>query len=88
MTEPPDPHGFPPGFFRRTDESPDDGFYEPDRFVTHIDDRAIAAVGALYEHLGISGRVLDLMASWISHFRTPPSELSILGMNERELAAN
>ena len=88
MMESPDEDGFPPGFFRRTDESPDDDFYEPDRFVTHIDERAIAAVGALYEHLGLSGRVLDLMASWVSHFRTPPTELSVLGMNDRELAAN
>ena len=33
-------------------------------------------------------RVLDLMSSWISHFRTPPSELVALGMNAAELAAN
>jgi SAM-dependent methyltransferase len=32
--------------------------------------------------------VLDLMSSWISHFRTPPSELVALGMNAPELAAN
>ena len=79
---------FPPGFFRRADESPDTEFYEFDRLVTHIDDRAIAAVGALYERLGIGGRVLDLMSSWVSHFRTPPAELVALGMNEHELAAN
>lgn len=78
----------PPGFFRRTDEGSDGEFYEFDRFVTHIDDRAIAAVGALYERLGLTGRVLDLMSSWISHFRIPPRELVALGMNERELAAN
>jgi SAM-dependent methyltransferase len=88
VTASPDDHGFPPGFFRRTDDSPDDCFYEPDRFVTHIDQRAVDAVGALYEHLGLSGRVLDLMSSWVSHFRTPPTELSVLGMNDRELAAN
>jgi SAM-dependent methyltransferase len=79
---------FPPGFFHRTDAEPDGEFYEFDRFVTHIDDRAIAAVGLLYEQLGLNGRVLDLMASWISHFRTAPRELVALGMNERELAAN
>ena len=77
-----------PGSSGARTSRPDDGFYGPDRFVTHIDDRAIAAVGALYEHLGVSGRVLDLMSSWVSHFRTPPTELSVLGMNERELAAN
>jgi SAM-dependent methyltransferase len=71
------------------DESVDTTFYAPERLVTHIDDRAIAAVGALYEHLGLhDGRVLDLMSSWVSHFRTPPRELVVLGMNERELAAN
>ena len=79
---------FPPEFFRRSDEEADDAFYEFDRFVTHIDDRAIAAVGGLYEHLGLDGRVLDLMSSWVSHFRTPPRELVALGMNEREMAAN
>ena len=96
MSEPlVDPQGgFPIGFFSRADELPDAEFYEPLRLVTHIDDRAIAAVGRLYEHLGVDGsgtgarRVLDLMSSWVSHFRTPPAELVVLGMNERELAAN
>ena len=79
---------FPPDFFTRADDGPDDDFYEFDRFVTHIDDRAIAAVGGLYEHLGLDGRVLDLMSSWVSHFRSPPRELVALGMNEHELAGN
>jgi SAM-dependent methyltransferase len=79
---------FPDGFFRRQDESSDVGFYGPDRFVTHIDDRAIAAVGALYTELGVTGRVLDLMSSWISHFAEAPEHLTALGMNRRELEAN
>ena len=83
-----DEHGFPTGFFRRSDPSPDTQFYAFDRLVTHIDDRAIAAVGSLYHHLGLTGRVLDLMSSWISHFRTPPEHLTVLGMNPNELAAN
>ncbi len=89
-----DEAGFPPGFFRRTDEAPDVQFYGPRRLVTHIDDRAIAAVGRLYAHLGIDGtaseprRVLDLMSSWVSHFVTPPAELVALGMNQDELEAN
>jgi len=84
-----DPHDrFPAGFFRRADESDDRRFYEYDRFVTHIDDRAIAAVGRLYRHLGLDGAVLDLMSSWVSHFLDRPSELVVLGMNERELVAN
>ena len=56
--------------------------------MTHIDDDAIAAVGDLYQELGIDGRVLDLMASWVSHFHAPPDELVVLGMNERELRRN
>ena len=79
---------FPEGFFQRQDESSDPAFYGPDRFVTHIDDRAIAAVGALYAELGLTGEVLDLMSSWISHFVEPPERLTVLGMNRRELEAN
>jgi SAM-dependent methyltransferase len=79
---------FPPRFFERADDAADEQFYALDRFVTHIDDRAIEAVGMLYERLGLDGRVLDVMSSWVSHFRSPPRELVALGMNERELAAN
>lgn len=79
---------FPPGFFDRHDPRPDAEFYGAPRLVTHIDDAAIAAVGALYEELGIRGRVLDLMSSWVSHFLTVPDELVGLGMNARELDAN
>ena len=46
---------FPPGFFDRRDESDDARFYAPERFVAHIDDGAIAAVGSLYEELGLTG---------------------------------
>jgi SAM-dependent methyltransferase len=56
--------------------------------VTHIDDGAIDTVGVLYEELGLDGEVLDLMSSWISHFRRPPSYLTVLGMNRSELEAN
>lgn len=79
---------FPRGFFDRQDPSPDPLFYGPPRLVTHIDDRAIAAVGALYTELGVDGHVLDLMSSWISHFAAPPQHLTVLGMNEYELDRN
>jgi SAM-dependent methyltransferase len=79
---------FPPGFFDRSDPSPDSAFYAPTRLVTHIDDRAIAAVGALYTELGVDGEVLDLMSSWISHFERTPRRLVGLGMNSAELLAN
>jgi SAM-dependent methyltransferase len=82
---------FPPGFFDRLDDQPDTIFYAPTRLVTHIDDRAIVAVGDLYEELGVGGagkRVLDLMSSWVSHFHAPPAQLTVVGMNDAELAAN
>ena len=83
-----DRHGFPDGFFARQDPSPDHHFYDATRLVTHIDDAAIAAVGNLYDELGIDGDVLDLMSSWVSHFRRPPSHVTVLGMNRDELVAN
>lgn len=88
MTNHPGYQNFPPGFFDRSDSSDDASFYDMERLVTHIDDGAIAGVGALYEELEIHGEVLDLMSSWISHFTSPPASLTVLGMNERELAAN
>ncbi len=77
--------------FRRADESPDEEFYRAPRFVTHIDDRAIATVTQLYrEHFPEGGAVLDLMSSWISHL--PPGieyrRVAGLGMNEEELKNN
>lgn len=78
----------PDGFFARMDESDDVHFYAEPRLVTHIDDGAIVAVGELYEELGITGDVLDLMSSWISHLRQPPRTLTVLGMNPSELDAN
>ena len=81
-------HEYPPGFFDRTDPADDAAFYSFPRYVTHIDNGAIAAVGALYDELEIDGAVLDLMSSWVSHFRDAPDELTVLGMNADELAAN
>ena len=58
----------PAGMFQRLDESPDVEFYAVPRFVTHIDDGAIAAVTRLYrERLSAGAAVLDLMSSWVSH---------------------
>ena len=80
--------GFPDGFFDRRTRRPTTTSTACTRLVTHIDDGAIAAVGALYDELGIDGTVLDLMSSWVSHFRTPPAHLTVLGMNHDELDAN
>ena len=82
---------FPEGAFGRSDETPDEEFYRTPRLVTHIDDRAIAAVTQLYrEFFPPGGEVLDLMSSWISHL---PPEVEYdrvvgLGMNETELRRN
>jgi SAM-dependent methyltransferase len=79
---------FPPWFFQRDDTGSDAAFYGWPRLVTHIDEGAIAAVGALYDELGLDGDVLDLMSSWVSHFNQLPRQLTVLGMNADELAAN
>jgi SAM-dependent methyltransferase len=81
----------PPDAFRRYDETPDEEFYKTSRLVTHIDDKAIAAVTQLYrEFFPPGGEILDLMSSWISHL---PPEIEYrrvvgLGMNEAELRRN
>ena len=82
------PTPFPSGFFDRADESDDGRFYAIDRLLTHIDDGAIAAVTNLYVELELTGEVLDLCSSWISHFASPPQRLVAVGMNATELAAN
>jgi SAM-dependent methyltransferase len=77
--------------FRRYDESSDRLFYAQPRFVTHIDEPAIAAVTQLYRELfPPDGAILDLMSSWVSHL---PPEIGYarvvgLGLNRDELAAN
>jgi SAM-dependent methyltransferase len=89
VTTPPLPAApFPPGFFDRADPETDAAFYRVPRIVTHIDDGAIDAVGALYDELRLDGDVLDLMSSWVSHFRHSPRRLTVLGMNAAELARN
>jgi SAM-dependent methyltransferase len=81
----------PEAAFRRYDETPDEEFYKTPRLVTHIDDRAIAAVTQLYrEFFPLGGEILDLMSSWVSHL---PPEVEYrrvigLGMNEAELRRN
>ena len=79
---------FPSWFFDRQDPTDDARFYASPRLVTHLDEGAVEAVGDLYQELDLSGRVLDLMSSWISHFRTAPADLVVLGMNGLELDLN
>ncbi|KAK8035525.1 hypothetical protein PG993_010520 [Apiospora rasikravindrae] len=88
--------------FARQDTSPDTSFYDTPRFVTHIDDEAIAALRSYYDKvLPPQGRILDLCSSWVSHY--PPDiekaaaaapkdgggvQVTGMGMNREELAAN
>jgi len=81
--------------FQRYDESSDSTFYEAPRFVTHIDDPAIAALTKYYSKVlpqsdtpGVS--ILDMCSSWVSHY--PPGyrqeRIVGMGMNEEELKRN
>lgn len=79
----------PPAALRRADPAPDAAFYAVPRMVAHIDDRAIAALRALYaERLSDGDRVLDLMSSRYSHLPDRRLDVTGHGMNEAELAAN
>jgi hypothetical protein len=86
-----------PSDFTRQDSSSDAAFYEAPRFVTHIDDAAIASLREYYDSvLPRKGKILDFCSSWISHFpkaieeASSNGELTIigLGMNQAELNAN
>ena len=80
----------PPGAFDKVDAGDDLAFYAPPRLVTHIDERAVAALTGFYrERLPEGGRVLDLMSSWVSHLPEDRHyEVVGHGMNAEELAAN
>jgi SAM-dependent methyltransferase len=83
--------GLPATAFDKEDPSPDAEFYDFPRFVTHIDDGAIAAVTGVYrEVLPVGGAVLDLMSSWVSHLPPDVAYAAVVGhgMNAEELAAN
>ncbi|KAM0706388.1 hypothetical protein Q7P35_005714 [Cladosporium inversicolor] len=87
-----------PSDFTRQDSSPDTSFYSSPRFVTHIDDLAIASLRSYYAaSLPTKGRILDFCSSWISHYppalehaatQTDDLKITGMGMNKAELAAN
>ncbi|XP_031093941.1 LOW QUALITY PROTEIN: uncharacterized protein LOC115998498 [Ipomoea triloba] len=81
--------------FQRFDESSDSLFYETPRFVTHIDDPAIAALTRYYSEAlppantpGVA--ILDICSSWVSHYPAGYKQEKIvgMGMNEDELKRN
>jgi SAM-dependent methyltransferase len=81
----------PPEAFLKEDSSPDPQFYQQPRFVTHIDESAIAAVTGLYRKVfPAGGTVLDLMGSWVSHLPSDVAYAEVIGhgLNEEELKAN
>ena len=81
----------PEAAFIKADPSPDTLFYQQPRFVTHIDDGAIAAVTQVYrDTLPAGGIILDLMGSWVSHLPEDVAYAEVVGhgMNAAELAAN
>jgi SAM-dependent methyltransferase len=83
--------GLPPEAFAKEDAASDRIFYAQPRFVTHIDERAIAAVTSLYREIfPAGGTILDLMGSWISHLPPEIAYTHVIGhgMNAEELAAN
>ena len=86
-----------PSDFTRQDPSPDSGFYSDARFVTHIDDAAIASLREYYDTvLPRKGRILDFCSSWVSHYpravedAAAHGELKVtgMGMNRAELEKN
>jgi SAM-dependent methyltransferase len=82
--------GLPPSAFVKSDVSDDAAFYEHPRFVTHIDTAAVAGLSEFYRALlPPTGRILDLMSSWVSHLPvTVTGDVVGHGMNPDELAAN
>ncbi len=83
--------GVPAAAFVKQDATPDPLFYTFPRFVTHIDDDAIAVITRIYrDRLPPGGTVLDLMSSWVSHLPADIFYTSVVGhgMNAEELAAN
>ncbi|XP_010526408.1 PREDICTED: uncharacterized protein LOC104803985 [Tarenaya hassleriana] len=91
----PDSFPFKDEDFQRFDESSDSLFYDAPRFVTHIDDPAIAALTKYYSRVlptsntpGVS--ILDMCSSWVSHYPAGYKQERIvgMGMNEEELKRN
>lgn len=87
--------------FKRLDESDDSQFYQPTRFVEHIDAPAVQALTAYHDRVIRDAQVrsrsttpsidvLDLCSSWVSHISadTPTRSVVGVGMNGVELQKN
>lgn len=81
----------PPTAFARIDETEDPLFYAEPRIVTHIDDKAIAAIKEFFDQtLPRNATILDLMSSAFSHLPEgfPTQRMVGLGLNTVELQVN
>ncbi|MDO9313522.1 MAG: methyltransferase domain-containing protein [Burkholderiaceae bacterium] len=90
MIEEPFPE-LPKSAFAKLDSGDDLAFYMQPRLVTHIDERAAAALTGFYRsRVPQGGRVLDLMSSWVSHLPKDGTYAEVVGhgMNAEELGAN
>ena len=77
--------------FQRSNDQPDDRFYEKPRLVHHLDHTAEEMVSDLYRRFVKNGsRVLDLMSSWASHLPedVATARVSGVGMNRTQLEQN
>ncbi len=77
--------------FTREDESSDEQFYQTPRFVSHLDENALATVEDLYVRMIPKGsRILDLMSGPDSHLKNQIEPIAVtgLGLNCEELEAN
>lgn len=82
---------FSPDGRQPDDRSSDEVFYARPRMVQHLDSSARETISRQYGKLISPGaRVLDIMGSWDSHLpdHLHLQELTVLGMNGIELAAN
>ena len=92
---------FGPGSFGRLDEKDDSKYYEMERLVEHIDERAVnaltryhdTAIAAESKKQGRAIDILDLCSSWTSHITASEEDEHIrslwgLGMVGSELSAN
>jgi len=83
---------WPEDAFSRQDETNDRFFYSRDRLVNHVDSLALERIESFINQLIPAGQpaVLDLMASWDSHWPKgrPPLKMVGLGLNETESKQN
>lgn len=83
---------WPQDAFTRQDETHDTLFYSRDRLVNHLDSSALERIESLIDQLIPENQevVLDLMASWDSHWPKGrrPLKMIGLGLNETELKRN